>query len=66
MDNFSYLEKPISECSDQELINWYIAFKNGADPNDPYDLKCYDQFQAELVNRSLEFKDKVEYIDSVI
>lgn len=31
-DNFAYFEKPIGECSDQELTNFYIAFCNGADP----------------------------------
>lgn len=64
--NFSYFEKPITEVSDQELINWYIMFLNGIDYNDPRFEMEYDMFHAECKNRGKEFNESVDYLDSVL
>ena len=64
--NFSYFEKPITEVSDQELINWYIMFLNGIDYNDPRFEMEYNIFHAECKNRGEEFNKSVDYLDSVI
>jgi hypothetical protein len=63
---FSYLHKPITECTNEELTNWYIAFRNGADMNDPDDQSCYQQFEEEIPNRSEEFQNTIKYIDSIL
>ena len=60
--NFSYFEEPITEVSDQELINWYIMFLNGIDYNDPRFEMEYNIFHAECKNRGKEFNE----LDSVI
>lgn len=65
-ENFAYFEKSISECSDQELINFYVAFCNGADSNSERDQKDYKEFKAEVPKRSKEFQDTVTKIDSII
>lgn len=64
--NFAYFNKPIGECSDKELIDFYVAFCNGADPNDPQDQKDYECFKAETLKRSKEFQDKIAEIDSIL
>ena len=64
--NFSYFEKPITEVCDNDLINWYIMFLNGADYNDPQDKVAYDMFRAECKNRGKEFNQSVDYLDSVL
>lgn len=66
MRNFAYFQKPIGECSDKELIGFLILFLNGADPSDPYDIRLYEEFEAEVPNRSKEFQSKVEHLKNVI
>lgn len=66
MKNFSYFNQPISEISDQRLIDWYIAFLNGADPTSERDQEEYNEFKNEVPNRDKEFQDKIGYIDSVL
>lgn len=63
---FSYFGKSIKECTDKELITWYIAFKNGADPDNEDDQKWYKEFKEECAYRSNAFQEDVEYIDSVL
>lgn len=64
--NFSYFEEPITEVSDQELINWYIMFLNSVDYNDPKSKVEHDIFHAECKNRGKEFNESVDYLDSVL
>lgn len=65
-NNFAYFDKPISECTDQELIDFYVAFCNGADPNSTRDQKDYSDFKAEVPNRSKAFQDTIAEIDAVL
>lgn len=65
-DLFSYFGKTIAECSDKELLTWYIAFCNGADPDSKEDQKWYEMFKKEVPNRSKSFQEDVAYIDSVL
>lgn len=66
MKNFSYFNKPISECSNSELIDWLISFLNGADYTDPHSIEVWDEFELECNNRNDEFNKEVEYIKSVL
>lgn len=66
VDNFAYFEKPIGECSDQELIDFYVAFCTGADPNSEQDQKDYKKFKAEVPKRNKEFQDTIIKIDSIL
>lgn len=66
MENFANFNKPIGECTDEQLINWYIAFLNGADWEDKYNQMLYEIFKAEVPNRSIDFQNKIEKIDSII
>lgn len=66
MANFAYFNKPISECSDKELVDFYVAFCNGADPGNEQDQKDYDEFKAEVPKRNREFQDIIAKIDSVL
>lgn len=61
-----YFNKPISEYSDQELINFYLSFCNGADPNCEQDQKDYAEFKVEVPKRSQEFQDTIAEIDNVL
>ena len=63
---FSYFGKSIKECNDKELLTWYIAFCNGADPNNEEDQKWYKEFEKEVPKRSKSFQEDVAYIDSVL
>ncbi len=65
-DNFAYFNKPITECSDKELISFYIAFCNGADLNNEQDKKDYSIFKAEIPNRSSDFQSEIILIDSIL
>ena len=66
MANFAYFKKPINECSDKELVDFYVAFCNGADPDNKQDQKDYEEFKAEVPKRSKEFQDIIIEIDSVL
>lgn len=66
MSTFSYHNRSISELSEEALICWLIAFLNGSDPNDPQDVKDYEEFMREVPNRSKDFQDKVKYLNSVL
>lgn len=66
MRNFAYFQKPISECGNDELINFLIFFLNGADFDNPDDIRDYEEFKAEVPNRSAEFQSSVEYLESVL
>ena len=66
MANFAYFKKPINKCSDQELIDFYVAFCNGADPNNEQDQKDYKEFKAEVPKRSEKFQNIIAEIDSVL
>lgn len=63
---FAWFNKPISKLTDEELIGWYTAFLNGADPNDEQDISDYYEFKDELLNRSVEVNYQIEYFDSVL
>lgn len=64
--NFAYFKKPIGQCTDKELIGFYIAFCNDADPNDEQDQKDYKEFKAEIPKRSKKFQDIIAKIDSIL
>lgn len=66
MANFAYFNKPINECSGKELIEFYIAFCNGADPNNEQDQKDYVEFKRELSKRDKVFQEIIAKIDSII
>lgn len=66
MNNFAYFNKPIGECSDKELIDFYVAFCNGADPDNEQDQKDYKEFKQEVPKRNKEFQDTIAKIDSVL
>lgn len=65
-NNFAYFEKSIDKCSNQELIDFYVAFCNGADPNSERDQKNYKEFKAEVPKRGKEFQDVITEIDSIL
>lgn len=56
MTTFSYLNKSIKEATNQELINWLVAFLNGCDWNNQQDCKDYQEFLDEVPNRDDDFK----------
>lgn len=66
MNNFAYFNKPINECSDKELVDFYVAFCNGADPDNEQDQKDYKEFKAEVPKRDKKFQDIIAEIDSVL
>ena len=66
MKPFSYFNRPISEVSDSDLINWLIAFLNGCDYTSEEDQALYLEFKSEVPNRCKGFQDTVSYINSVI
>lgn len=65
MRTLGYFDKPISKVTNSELINWLIAFLNGTSWNEE-DGKLYEEFMAEVPNRSAKFQAKVKYLKSVI
>lgn len=65
-NNFAYFNKPISECSDNELIDFYVAFCNGADPDSERDQKNYKEFKSEVPKRNKKFQNIIAKIDSVL
>lgn len=65
-NNSSYLNKPMNELSDKEFIYWYILFCNGADFKSKEAERDYEEFKAELQNRSKEVQDKIKEIDEYI
>lgn len=66
MANFAYFNKPINECSDKELIGFYVAFCDCADPNNEQDQKDYVEFKRELSKRDKVFQEIIAEIDSII
>ena len=66
MANFAYFNKPINECSDKELIGFYIAFCDCADPNNEQDQKDYAEFERELPKRDKVFQEIIAEIDSIL
>ena len=66
MCNFAYFQRPINEVSNQELISFAISFLNGADYNNPDDVKVWEEFKAEIPNRDEEFQKNISYLESVI
>lgn len=66
MRNFAYFQKPISECSNGELIDFLVSFLNGADFDNPDDIRDYEEFKAEIPNRDEEFQKNISYLESVI
>lgn len=66
MANFAYFNKPINECSDKELIGFYIAFCDCADPNNEQDQKDYVEFKRELPKRDKAFQEIIAKIDSIL
>jgi hypothetical protein len=66
LPEFAYFDKPIKECSDQELISFYITFLNGADMNSDEDKAEYDAFWEEVPFRSKDFQDVVNYLNEVL
>lgn len=65
-NNFAYFNKPINECTDKELIDFYAAFRNGADPTNIFDCRDYEEFKAEVPKRSKEFQDTIAKIDEIL
>lgn len=65
-ENFAYFDKPIDELSDNQLIDFWIQFCNGAEMDDPRDQKDYKIFQEELPKRSQKFQDDIAYINLVL
>lgn len=65
-NNFAYFDKPIEECTDQELIDFWVGFCNMADPANLFDCKDYEEFKAEVPKRSKDFQDKIAEIDAVL
>ena len=63
-NNFANFDKPIKECTDQELVDFYVAFRNGADPANIFDCKDYEEFKAEIPKRSKDFQDTVAEIEA--
>ena len=61
--NFASFKKPIQECSDEELTSWYIQFLDCADPDLEINQRWYREFKDEVLNRSDEFRHKVDLID---
>ena len=65
-ENFAYFDKTINQCTDGELLDFYVIFLNGCDWNNERDQKIYKEFKEEVPRRSKEFQNKVEYLDSVL
>jgi hypothetical protein len=66
-NKFSYFDKPISECSDEELYRWYVSFLNGANyHHDPIAFYEHRVFNLELENRSDELNKLCDYLDEVL
>ena len=66
MKNFAYFAKPISKCTDEELLSWYISFMNEADFNDKECQHEYEEFYNEKEKRGEAFQNTVSYIDCVL
>lgn len=66
MCEFAWFETPITGVSNADLISWLVSFLNGAPYDDPTSKAEWDEFMAEVPNRSEEFQKEVDYIMSVL
>lgn len=66
-NKFSYFDKPISECSDDELSRWYVHFLNGADYyHDPIAIYEWRIFKKELEYRGEDLNALCDYLEEVL
>lgn len=52
--------------SNSELINWFIAFLNGADYSSEEDYQEYVKFNEEASKRNADTQSRIEYLKSVL